>query len=159
EDEGGAVSVMYIEIDNRDALDAALLQHPHRNRDVVERTEALAVIGERVVQTAPNMNGDVRTGCDQPGADTAADHQPEAVDDLRRPRQLELGEVFDVHGAVAQLGEILWRMHQGQVFPARWLGLDDVGRLNHARPDQTGVNALVLVGRKNVQPDIDAISG
>ena len=51
----GAVAVVDVEIDDRDPLDAAPLQHARRDGDVVERAEALAVVRKRVVQTASDV--------------------------------------------------------------------------------------------------------
>ena len=96
---------------------------------------------------------------DQGGLDRAAGHQPEAVDHLLRPRQLELRDVFRRHRAVAHLCEVFGGVNQRELVPARGLGLDDIGGLDHARLDETGVDALVFVGGKNVRPDIDPIPG
>jgi hypothetical protein len=41
---------MDIEVDDRDPLDTARLEHPDRHRDVVERAEAFAVVREGVMQ-------------------------------------------------------------------------------------------------------------
>ena len=59
EDERRAVAVVDVEIDDGDALDAARLQHAHGDGDVVERTEAFAVIRKRVVQSAADVAHDV----------------------------------------------------------------------------------------------------
>ena len=56
EDEGGAVAVVHVEIDDGGALDAPFLQHANRDRHVVQRTEAFAVIRKGVVESAADMN-------------------------------------------------------------------------------------------------------
>ena len=51
---------MDVEIDDRDPLDPARLQHAHRDGDVVEGAEAFAVIRKRVVQSSTDMTDDVQ---------------------------------------------------------------------------------------------------
>ena len=77
----------------------------------------------------------------QRGLDRAADHQPKAVDHLRRPRQLELSDLLGRHRAVAHLVEVLVRVDERELVPGRRLGLDDVGRAAMTpRLEEAGVN-------------------
>jgi hypothetical protein len=62
EDERRAVAVMHVEIDDRRALDAARPQHTNRNGDVVERTEAFAVVSKRVMEPAAYVTHDGARG-------------------------------------------------------------------------------------------------
>ena len=50
-------------------------------------------------------------------------------------------------------------MDEGELVPARRLGLDGVLRLDHARLEQASVNQRILASGKDVRPDIDAIPG
>ena len=55
---GRAVAVVHVAVDDRRALDAAVaLQHAYRQGDVIEETETLAVIVERVVKAAADVAG------------------------------------------------------------------------------------------------------
>ena len=56
ENERGAVAVVDVQIDDGGALEAVRLQNADRHRDIVERTEAFAVIRKGVVQPAADMN-------------------------------------------------------------------------------------------------------
>src|SRR2546426_12148819 len=60
EDECRAVAVMNVEIDDRDSVDAPLLQDADGDGHVVERAEPLAVIGKSVVQPAADVTDDVK---------------------------------------------------------------------------------------------------
>ena len=93
------------------------------------------------------------------GIDGPADHQSEAVDHLLRPGKLELRDFFGGNGAAPHLLEVLGCVHQRELFPARRLGLHDVGVSNEPELDQASVNQAVLESGKNVRPDIDVISG
>jgi hypothetical protein len=47
---------MDVEVDDCDALDAALLQHARRDGDVVERAEAFAVIRKCVMEASTDVH-------------------------------------------------------------------------------------------------------
>ena len=180
EDERGAVAVMHVEIDDRRALDAARLQHADRDGDVVERAEAFAVIRKGVVETAaemrPTCNAEARLEVSKRacglhacglcvrgrtrsrGLDRSAGHQPKTVDHLLRPRQLELRDVLRRHRAVAHLSQIFRRVNEGEVVPARGRWFDDSDGFE-TPVRSAGVNQAVLLGGKNVRPEIDAIPG
>ena len=56
---GRTVAVVRVAVDDGSALDAAVaLQQAYRQGDVIEETEALAVIVERVVKAAADVAGD-----------------------------------------------------------------------------------------------------
>ena len=169
EDECGAVAVVDVQIDDGDALDAVRLQHADRHRDIVERTEAFAVIREGVVQSA--ADDELRQlrilsilNASKPhailrGFDGAADHRPESFDHGRRPRQLELRELFGRHRAISHPGQVLGGVHESELVPGRRLRFNEIRGPHQARLEEPGVHETVFVGGKHMRPDIDVISG
>src|SRR5262249_36961591 len=76
-----------------------------------------------------------------------------------RPGQLELCDVFELQRAGAELRQIVGGVDEREIVPARRLRLEHVRRRDHARLEEAGVDALIFVGGKDVQPDVDPISG
>ena len=59
EDGGGAVALVHVEVDDRDAARVLVaLQDARGDGDVVEDAEALAAIGERMVRASRKIGGD-----------------------------------------------------------------------------------------------------
>src|SRR5919198_6113360 len=180
--------MMDVEIDDRDSLDAVALQHPCRDRDVVEWTESFAVVWESVMKATTDVSryAEVRTShfrlrpsnlrlrtspfrlrtsnfelrishfqarSEESGLDRAADHHPEPVDHLRRPRQLELRDVLVGHAAGSHLLEIVERVDERELFPR------GCARIDGGWAAERRVDEIVFRRRKHVRPDIDAISG
>src|SRR5689334_17717859 len=57
EDRVRSIPLMHVQIDDRRATYAVIrLEHPHRDGDVVENAEALAMVRERVVRTAGEVH-------------------------------------------------------------------------------------------------------
>ena len=54
--------MVYVEVNDRDAPDAAMLQHAHRDGDVVERAEAFAVIRKCVMEPSTDVTANVERG-------------------------------------------------------------------------------------------------
>src|SRR5205823_2130806 len=114
-----------------------------------------AVIGERVVKAAADVDADGirhRKAC---RGDRPAGHQAEALDDLARPRQLELANLLRAEAAVLRLREVLLRVDERELLPCRGLRIDP---LPGAFRGQLAIELLVLGGRKNVRADVDSIS-
>jgi hypothetical protein len=55
ENERGPIPVVDVEVNDRGPLDAVPLQDPHGHGDIIERTEAFAMIWKGVVQPAADM--------------------------------------------------------------------------------------------------------
>ena len=152
---------MDVEIDDCRALEAFRLQHADGDRHVVEGTEPFTVIRKRVMQSTADVRGDAsfRVARTQRSLDRSADHRAKAVDHFLRPRELELRGILIRHRAVPHLREVLRRVHQREIVPARRCRVDDVRRSYQSALQETCVNESILFGWKNVQPDIDVISG
>ena len=95
----------------------------------------------------------------QSGLDGAADHQAESLDHLIRPGKLQLRDVRWRHGAITHFVEIFWRVDESQIVPDGRLRLDAILRPDDSCLEKPCVNQRVLLGGKNVRPDIDAIPG
>src|SRR5262249_40705984 len=105
EDQRRSVAVVDVEIDDGPAREAAtVLQHANRDGDVVQRTEPLAMRGERVMQAAAEVRRTAVLERRRRGVTGAADHQPEGVRELGPPWELERRTIVRRQRVVAQFG-------------------------------------------------------
>src|SRR3974377_1827204 len=90
-DNGSAVALMHVAINRHGALDElALLQATDGDSEVVQHTEAFAVIGVGVVKAAANADADSVSHGALSGKDRTAGVEHEGVHYLLRERELLL---------------------------------------------------------------------
>src|SRR5687767_11199123 len=102
---------MRVAVDDDRTLDSAVaLQQTDGERDVVEQTEALAMVVERVVKTPADVAGNPARGRLHGGArggQRSAGHEPQLLHDAHRPRQLELANLHRGQRVRADLAQKL----------------------------------------------------
>ena len=149
---------MYIAIDGHGALDElALLQLADGDREVVQHTEALAVIGKGMVKAATDVHAGAIAQSELGGEDGAAGVQHEGVDHLRRIWDLHLQLFTRAETAFHQLVDVVRRVHQHHVGFRGGLRFHKVGVVNHALRKQALANEAVLVGAKDVITDREEV--
>jgi len=171
---------MDVEIDDRHPPDAARLEHTHRDGHVVEWTESLAMIPERVVEAAAQVNDDSGIGNWEfriwswefriPNSEfripnrnprrghRAANHQPEARDHLLGPGQLEFGDLGGRQRAATEAFEVGRGVDEGEVVPGSRLRFDHLLGPDQAAVDGGGVDQPVLARGKDVRTDVDVVA-
>src|SRR5205823_10613713 len=95
--ERGAIAVVNVQVDDRDALDPALLQTASRDCDVVEWTEPFAVVRKRVVQAAADVTRNAELARLKPratrrvvgGAVAARAFRRASIDATRQARRID----------------------------------------------------------------------
>ena len=150
---------MHVQVDDRDAGHGAFLsQHLDRYRDVVEQTEALAVVRKAMVEPATDVDGDGVCRGQTRGGQGPAGHEPKALDDRLVQRELQLAELFRRKGERPDLVEILVGVHQRKLVPGRRFRFDGAVQVCVRCREQPRVDAPVLLGQINVGSDVDRVA-
>ena len=149
---------MRIAVDHGCALDTTVaLQQAYRERDVIEETEAFAVIVERVVKTTADIAGDATTGRLDGGAcssQRAAGHQSQLLHHAHRPRQLEATNLHLRQRVRMNLVHKLGGVNEREVGPRHGLRLEE---FETATGTQLAVDGFVLEHRKHVVSERDEV--
>jgi hypothetical protein len=94
EDGVRAVPLMYVEVDDSGTTNASgALKRSHSDSDVVEDTESLAMIGERVVRSAGKVHRNSVVERRTRGFTSSADRPQGTLDQRRRPGESEPPEL------------------------------------------------------------------
>ena len=143
--ECGAVALVYIAVDHDSSLDAAFfLQHTNRHSDIVEDTEALAVIRKRVVRSSGKIDScsinHGRASC----RDGCTGRATRAFDELWRPGQADpsLFQVRELSGL--ELMGVRFLMDQLQLLVGSGLWPANVDRVDEFRNLQAFSQEAIL---------------
>ena len=145
---------MHIAIEGHGGANLVVALHAaDRYGDVVDHAEALAVVGEGVVESAADAYAHFVYEAMARGEDRSTGSQPEGVHQLRRERNLQLLRFTRTKRSSLQFLHILWRMDQQNVEVGRGLGFEKVAHVGDAGGEKTVANAAIFFGRKDVSTD------
>jgi len=152
EDGGGAVALVDVAIHGHGARDLLLLlQAADGHGHVVDHAEALAVVGEGVVEAAAQVEGHAVSQRVLGRQDGAARGQPEGAHQLRRVRDLEQQFLLIGERAGLELADVVGGVHQQDVVVRGRLRLQEVLRRGQARFQQPLVDEPVLLGGEDMR--------
>ncbi len=160
EDRGRAVGVVNVAIHHHRAINQAFaLQAADGHRDVVDGAKALAMIGERVMEPATEVEADP-VGERQPRRQQAASGgQPEGLHHAPRVRNLQPYDLLEAQRAGFQPAYPPGLVHQQHVFIPRRLGLDEVFRFHHPFLQQPLADQPVLLRGEDVVAEVQVVTG
>jgi len=151
---------MHVKIDHGHPAHGSLpLKGANRDRHVVDETETLAVIGERVVKAAAQVHRDPPISGEPTCEGGPAGAEPGGLAQRGREGHLEQQLLLDAQSACLDLPHVVGRMDQRDLLVrcGRWQ--DDIDSGDGAFGEQPVPHQAVLPRREDVRPDVDLIGG
>ena len=146
-----AVALVDIEVDDQGPGCAPLsLQHADGDGNVVQHAEALAVIGKRVVGAARQVARHAVFQCSARSFDRSLHRQLRPAPERRRPRDADAADLGRLQRPRREFLQVPGRMNKREVAGWRFVGDEDVLRLQHPLAEQPLVRQRVLGHGKRV---------
>ena len=142
---------MGVAVDGHGGADLVVaLQAADGDGDVVDHAEALAVIGEGVVKSAAEADGNFVGQALAGGEDGSTGGEPEGVGQLARVRDLHFHFFALGERAGLELLHVFGFVDQKDILIAGGLGLEEIGGVGDAGGDEAVADPAVLFGVKDV---------
>ena len=155
EDRRGAVAMVHVEVHDRDPAHlAARAQRPRGDGHVVHQAEALAVVGERVVEAAAERHRAAVDARAARGLQGGARGQPGGLDERARPGHLHPGVLGGREVAVLQLAHVVGGVDAPHVLVAGGTRRHEVAVVRGSGLEQAVAHLAVLLGGEDVGAEV-----